>query len=453
MNIKRNLKFFLESRKKNGKLIIENVPIRIRVNYAGYKVDFSTRYRIDIEKWDKKLNRVSKNCTNKLQQSASDINSDLDRFSTIIQTIFKEYEIQEIIPTPKQLKENFDNRLNRDSKDCTIHAFYNLFDDFVNECSTQNNWAETTKRRFTSVKSHLIAFDDNLTFRSLDESRLNDYVIFLRDKKNLRNVTIEKQVKCLKWFLRWATKKGHNKNLTFQTFKTKLKNIPKKVIFLTWEEINKLKAYKIPEEKQYLDRVRDVFLFQCYTGLRHSDVYNLKRSDIKDNYFEVTTVKTSDSLIIELNTYSRAVLDKYKDYHFKDNKVLPVISNQKMNDYLKELGELADINEPVRETYYKGNQRIDNVVPKYSLLTSHAGRRTFVCNSLAMGIPAETVMKWTGHSDHRTMKPYIDVADKDRQKAMQLWNKKEVQKPNNLLDELKQMPKENIISLFTQLLT
>lgn len=105
MNIKRNLKFFLESRKKNGKTIVENVPIRIRVNYAGYKVDFSTGYRIDVEKWSETEKRVKKNCTNKLQQSASDINGDLDRFSTIIQTIFKEYEIQELIPTPKQLKE------------------------------------------------------------------------------------------------------------------------------------------------------------------------------------------------------------------------------------------------------------------------------------------------------------------------------------------------------------
>ena len=73
----------------------------------------------------------------------------------------------------------------------------------------------------------------------------------------------------------------------------------------------------------------------------------------------MTTVKTADSLIIELNNHSKAILDKYKDVIFEDDKSLPVISNQKMNDYLKELAELAEINEPVRETYYKGNQRIE----------------------------------------------------------------------------------------------
>lgn len=89
---------------------------------------------------------------------------------------------------------------------------------------------------------------------------------------------------------------------------------------------------------------------------------------------------------------------------------------------LKELGELAEINEPVRETYYKGNERIDEVTPKYALLSTHAGRRTFICNALALGIPAQVVMKWTGHSDYKAMKPYIDIADDIRANAMNKFN-------------------------------
>ena len=119
---------------------------------------------------------------------------------------------------------------------------------------------------------------------------------------------------------------------------------------------------------------------------------------------------------------SKAILEKYKSVHFEDHKALPVISNQKMNDYLKELGELAEINDPVRETYYKGNERIDTVTPKYALLGTHAGRRTFICNALALGIPAQVVMKWTGHSDYKAMKPYIDVADDIKANAMNKFN-------------------------------
>lgn len=194
------------------------------------------------------------------------------------------------------------------------------------------------------------------------------------------------------------------------------------MIFLTWDELTQLREYKIPESKEYLDRVRDVFLFCCFTGLRYSDVRNLKRSDIKPDHIEVTTIKTSDNLIIELNNYSKAILDKYKNSNFKNYSALPVISNEKMNEYLKELGELAELKEPIRMTYYKGNERIDEIIPKYTVLSTHAGRRTFICNALALGIPAQVVMKWTGHSDYKAMKPYIDIADDIKAKAMDKFN-------------------------------
>lgn len=265
-------------------------------------------------------------------------------------------------------------------------------------------------------------FRDGLTFDFFDEKGLNDYVTYLRDVKEMRNSTIGKQLSFLKWFLRWAFKKGVHRNNAYDSYKPKLKSTQKKIIFLTWEELNKLREFEIPAAKQALDRVRDVFLFQCFTGLRYSDVFNLRKSDIKGDHIEVTTVKTSDSLIIELNNHSKAILDKYKDVAFEHDKVLPVITNQKMNDYLKELAEMAGIDEPVRQTYYKGNERIDDVTPKYALLGTHAGRRTFICNALALGIPPQVVMKWTGHSDYKAMKPYIDIADDIKANAMSKFN-------------------------------
>ena len=150
--------------------------------------------------------------------------------------------------------------------------------------------------------------------------------------REMRNSTIGKQLSFLKWFLRWSFKQGMHSNNAYDTFKPKLKDTQKRIIFLTWEELNKLSGFKIPSTMQALERVRDVFLFQCFTGLGYSDVFNLRRSDIKGDYMEVTTVKTSDSLIIELNDHSRAILEKYKDVEFENDKALPVITNQKMND-------------------------------------------------------------------------------------------------------------------------
>ena len=286
----------------------------------------------------------------------------------------------------------------------------------------QNGWSDATYEKFAAVKSHLTKFDPDLSFESLDESRLTQYVQFLEEREGLRNTSILKQIAYLKWFLRWCGNKGYCMNNAYEDFNPKLKSTPKKVIFLTWEELSKLREYSIPATKQYLERVRDVFLFQCFTGLRYSDVFILRRSDVKDTHIEVTTVKTADSLVIELNNYSRAILDKYKHVAFEGDKVLPVVSNQKMNDYLKELSKLAGIDEPVRETYYKGNERIDLVTPKCELMSTHAGRRTFICNALSLGIPAQVVMKWTGHSDYKAMKPYIDIADDIKANAMDRFN-------------------------------
>ncbi len=426
MNIKRNIIFSLESRKKNGHPVTENVPIRMRVVYAGQRVEFTTGYRIDASKWDSDRQRVRNGCTNKLKQSAAEINADLSRYGADIQEIFKEFEVEDVLPSPCQLKQAFNLRNKKagapEESGPERQTLFDVFDQFTKECGLQNNWTAATFEKFNAVKAHLTAFDAHLQFDRFTEVGLNEYVTFLRDRRDLRNSTIGKQLGFLKWFLRWSFKKGYNQNIAYNTFKPKLKNTPKKVIFLTKEELDKLKSYPIPPGKQYLERVRDAFLFSCFTGLRYSDVYNLKRSDIKDNHIEVTTVKTADSLTIELNNHSKAILDKYKDVHFGNDKALPVISNQKMNDYLKELAKLAEIDEPVRETFYKGSERIDVVTPKYELLGTHAGRRTFICNALSLGIPAQVVMKWTGHSDYKAMKPYIDVADSTKASAMDKFN-------------------------------
>ncbi len=432
MNIKRNIIFALESRKKDGVLIVENVPIRMRVNFASQRIEFTTGYRIDVAKWDADKQRVKNGCTNKLKQSASEINAALLGYYTELQEVFKRFEVAEIMPSPADVKSAFNARHRSDDVQLERTSdkldpsndfyFYKAFDEFGRVCGRQNDWTHATYEKFAAVKNHLRAFRADLSFSFFNEAGLTEYVRYLREVRAMRNSTIGKQLSFLKWFLRWSLSQGMHGNNAYDTLRPKLKDTQKKIIFLTWEELTKLREFAIPPAKQSLDRVRDVFLFQCFTGLRYSDVYNLRRSDIKEDHIEVTTIKTSDSLVIKLNKHSKAILEKYQDVVFEHDKVLPVITNQKMNEYLKELAELAGINEPIRQTYYKGNERIDEVTPKYALLGTHAGRRTFICNALALGIPPQVVMKWTGHSDYKAMKPYIDIADDIKANAMSKFN-------------------------------
>lgn len=241
------------------------------------------------------------------------------------------------------------------------------------------------------------------------------------NQKNLRNTTIAKHLAFVRWFLRWAAQKGYYNGTVHDTFKPKIKGIDgnsKEIIYLTQSEIKTLETHQFLPTQSALERVRDVFLFCCFTGLRYSDVAKLKRTDIKDGFIEVVTKKTNDGLRIELNKHSQAILDKYKEIPLPGDLALPVISNVKMNAYLKTLGQVCGIDEPTRIVYFQGNKRFEDVLPKWALLTTHCGRRTFVVTALQLGIPSEVIMKWTGHSDFSAMKPYVKIVDELKARAM-----------------------------------
>ena len=156
MNIKRNIIFALESRKKNGVPIVENVPIRMRVIFASQRIEFTTGYRIDVSKWDADKQRVKNGCINKLKQSAAEINTDLLKYYAEIQNVFKEFEVQETMPTTQQLKDAFNLRMkdaNEEQLEETQISFWEVFDEFVKECGNQNNWTASTYEKFSAVKT------------------------------------------------------------------------------------------------------------------------------------------------------------------------------------------------------------------------------------------------------------------------------------------------------------
>ena len=180
---------------------------------------------------------------------------------------------------------------------------------------------------------------------------------------------------------------------------------------------------KTVQEPGVLAKTRDLFCFCAFTCLRYSDMANLHRYDVQDGAISVVTQKTNARLQIKLNSYAQAILDKYKDQYFPGDLALPVISNQKMNQYLKEICELCGFNEPIHITGFRKGRRYDITVPKYSEISTHCGRKTFICFMLSIGIAPQVVMKFTGHADYKSMKPYIDIAEKAKTDAMDAMDK------------------------------
>jgi len=412
--IEKTYNWILETDKANHQEA--NLRFRVKWNHNKNIVSFYLGQKVEVSKWSKEAQRCNTNSTHGRKHiPATIINKRINFFEEYADSIFD--NCNEISTDEFKLKLN--QAIGKSSK--YVETIYDKFDLFVNTMGDQNNWSSSTYKKFKTLKKHLQEFNPNLSIDDLTKDTMQKFLKYLIGL-NHRNTHIEKTFKFLRWFLRWLVENDYY-NGKAHLFKPNFKGVDgsnKTLIYLTWNEL--LDLYNLELKEQYLDRIRDVFCFCCFTSLRYSDVKNLKKTDIKGDHFDIVTQKTTDALTIELNKYSRAILDKYKDSIFEQNAALPVISNQKMNQYLKDLANFAGINESITNVYYSGNKRIIEVVEKWQLISTHCGRRTFIVNALYLGIPAEVVMKWTGHADYSSMKPYIEIIDDLKSKEMNKFN-------------------------------
>ena len=426
ISIKRSVSFQIEkdSRHKSP----GTARVRCCISWTGLRLRFDTGYIVSADDWSKEMQRCKpRTCHGTNKTPANIINSGISEIENKLYDIFSDYERQEIVPDKDMLKESVNVEIFNIRKEGEDTSIFPVYDKYIEDGITSGRWGIGSVKKIKIVRQHLYAISPQLSFEDLGDDgilKIVKYLSTLPDKNNemgLTNPTIKKEIRVVKTFVRWAEEHGYCDCGHFLKQKPHLKSSARPVIFLNWEELMRVYDYDFGN-KNYLSQVRDVFCFCCFTSLRYSDAKNLRWSDISDTSFTITTIKTNDKISIELNKYSRAILDKYRRKQFPDGRALPVISNQRMNDYLKDIGRICGIDEPITLTTYKGAQRIDRTFPKYELLSSHAGRRTFICNALTLGIPAEVVMKWTGHSDYKAMKPYIDIADNVRRAAMALFD-------------------------------
>lgn len=450
MDIKRNIHFFPDKEGTEATGYKQDAKLRMRIRYGKVVVNFNVGYRVEISKWIVDAQRCKSGTTHSQKRiSATEINQEIQRLEAIANEVFKNFEVMGLLPSVEEFRVEFNkqngktNILKRGSDQT---SFFEAYDEFVFTMGKQNQWTDATFTKFKSIRLHLINFNPELSIKQLSENDLQGFVTYLSQLKvrntskikqikkdqlpdvqqyGMRNTTIAKIVTFVRWFLRWAESRGYYEGRLHETWHPKFKGTDgnqKEVIHLTWPELMLVYNFEFPSDKRHLERVRDVFCFLCFTSLRYSDVAKLKRSDIKETYISVVTQKTVDGLRIELNKYSHALIEKYKHIPFPNDLVFPIISNPKMNEYLKTMGELIGINDPQRIVYFKGSSRFEEVYPKHDLLTTHCGRRTFIVNALFLGIPAEVVMRWTGHSDYSAMKPYIKIVDALKEREMSKFN-------------------------------
>ena len=411
---KDKVKFYLESRKdpSTGDIIKKNVPILLFYSFEGNRLQYFTGLRIDESKWDYESMRVEES-----QKEKTRYNKRLDRIKRWVEEITDNADALGI-----QLSlEEFRNKLKEKSGDTnpqkkSSKTFRELYIEFI-EVSKLSKKKGTIKA-LTTGKNNLFSFSDKthtpLAFNKINQEFYNKLIEYCFDVFGFKNNTTGKLIKDLKAFLNWATEQGYNNHFDYKKKAFKMLREEPEIIFLTYEELMKLYKHKFVED--HLDRVRDVFCFGCFTGMRFSDISVLTRENIHKDKIVFRITKTDQVNSLPLNSYTRAILKKYS----ADEKPLPVISEQKTNENLKTMADKVKLIRNIKITHFKGGERIVTVTPLKDLITFHVSKKTFMTNFLSRGGSLETAMAITGNKDYRTARRYFKVVDTLKSNEMQL---------------------------------
>jgi integrase len=269
-----------------------------------------------------------------------------------------------------------------------------------------------------------------LDWQDIDLDFYYDFVKYLNTKKiknnegeviqtGLATNTVGKRIQTVKVFLNAAYDKGYEVNRAFKSYRFKSISEESESIYLNEDELSKIFEYDFSNNPR-LERVRDLFIVSAWTGLRFGDVTRLTPQNIEDDFINITQSKTNAPVIIPLHWTVKYMLDKY-------NGNLPEpLSNQKFNDYLKELCKKVGITEPVHKSITKGGKKITKKYKKYELVTAHTGRRSFATNLYKQGFPALSIMQITGHKSEQSFLKYIKVTPREHaEKLKEFWKRKD----------------------------
>ena len=428
--ITRSIRVYLH---KSGRIMV-----RVRWNNSKLERAFSAECSAEPSKWNKVEGRAKQNTTHKVNgnvYSAKEINARIESIEGLIHQVLYQYEVQDKIPTKAELEETVIKEMRPTLEDYKLASengedikglyLQDLFEDFIQSRPKELNWGPKVHLRYKAVvdKYHAFASKQKVRLMDINKQQLLDFKQWFFDTKvhakPYSNYTIMKRFRDLQGMLRWGRENGYKIHPESLSFKSNIQLIDKTVTFLYYDEIEKLASFEFPKGKAYLDHIRDVFCFSCYTSLRHSDLYALRKANIKGDTIEIVTQKTNDRLHIPLIPQAKAILDKYRD--LPGDYALPVVSDRKSNAHIRKAAKMVGLDRNVMEEKIAGNKRVVGINKLYETISMHDARRSFVCNSLAFGIPASVVSACTGHSDLTTMRPYIATADSSVKREMKKW--------------------------------
>ena len=380
------------------------IPIYTRITINGKRIELSTNRFVEMSKWSTEAGKMKGT-----SEEARSINNHLDLLKSQIRDAEMELTHKKIALTSETIKSKL---LGVDER---ARMLVPIFQDHNNKIKelVGKEYAPGTLERYNTSLKHTIEFIhwkynvSDIDITKIDHAFITDYEFWLRSVRNCANNTAVKYIKNFNKIIKICLANHWIDKNPFANYKSKVKEVER--VYLTEDEIQSIMEKEFKTER--LSLVRDIFLFSCFTGLAYIDVKNLTKSHISfgidgEKWIFTHRQKTESASKIPILPVTQMIIDKYEKHPQCNNedKLLPILSNQKMNAYLKELADICNINKE---------------------LTFHIARHTFATTvTLTNGVPIESVSKMLGHKNLRTTQHYAKVLDRKVSQDMQILKSK-----------------------------
>ncbi|WP_310560703.1 site-specific integrase [Flavobacterium sp.] len=406
MKTKVSILFYAKRAKAN---VSGLVPIYTRITINGKRIELSSNRFVEISKWSTEAGKMKGN-----SEEARSINNHLDMLRIQIIDMQMELVHKKIPVTSETLKSKI---LGVDERERMIIPIYQNHNDKIEDL-IGNGYAYGTLERFKISLKHLKEFIlwkynvSDISITKIDYAFVTEFEFYLRSIKKCNNNTAVKYVRNFRKIIKICLDNDWLDKNPCSRYEGKMKEVERD--FLTEEELSRIYNKRFSSER--LTLVKDIFIFSCYTGLAYVDVKGLKKDHIAigidgEKWIFKNRQKTDTKSKIPVLPIAQEIIEKYANHPrcLNEDSILPILTNQKMNAYLKEIGDLCDISKEI---------------------TFHMARHTFATSvTLTNGVPIETVSKMLGHKNIQTTQHYAKILDKKVSEDMQLLRNKFSMKP------------------------
>lgn len=366
--------------------------IYLRITVNGRRSELSTKRKVDINKWSSETGRAKGHTP-----ETKEVNQFLDMTRRKISKIHEKFIEKNIPFTAEKIRDYYLG------KDDSIKMVVAIFNDHNNQVDKLigKDFAAGTAERYRTAKMHVENYikleykEDDIPVKNVDHKFITGFEYYLKTARNCSHNTAIKYITNFKKIIRIAYANDWISKDPFFNWKARLKIVDRE--FLSEEEIQAIIEKDFTNKR--LDQVKDIFIFCCFTGLAYADVKKLNENDVVigidgDRWIKTKRAKTDTRSNIPILPTATAILEKYANHPeaLNGNRLLPVLSNQKMNAYLKEIADLCGISKN---------------------LTFHLARHTFATTvTLTNGVPIESVSKMLGHKSLKTTQHYAKILDR-----------------------------------------